>query len=77
MAGVHPARPEGLPVNGGSPPKGATETTARQSAGIVQPPTGEDLHRARMARMADLILWLEEHEHWWAREQRWKREGRS
>jgi hypothetical protein len=37
----------------------------------------EEEHLGEMVRMAWWLVWLEDHEHWWAREQRWRREGRS
>jgi hypothetical protein len=34
-------------------------------------------HERSMRRMDELIRWLDRHEHWWLREQRWRAEGRA
>jgi hypothetical protein len=37
----------------------------------------DEEHLGEMARMAWWLVWLESHESWWARQERWRREARS
>ena len=39
-------------------------------------PRGTDSHATLMNGMAWSIRWLDRHEGWWARSERWRREGR-